>query len=77
MAADVAGVSYGTAAKTITAQTPAERVSAGIQAGKEMVGTWKNRASSFKSWTQSNMKKDRQRKAQLKRDIYGQPLKKK
>lgn len=71
MAADVAGVSYGTAAKTVTAQTPADRISAVRQAGKEMVGTWKNRASSFKSWTQSNMQKSRQRKAEIRRDIYG------
>ena len=77
MAADVAGVSYGTAAKTVTAQTPAKRVSAGIQAGKEITDTWKNRASSFKSWTQSNMAKSRERKAQIKKDIYGQTVKKK
>jgi hypothetical protein len=75
MAADVAGVSYKTAASNVTARTPAEKVSAGFQTGKEIVGTWKNRASSFKNWTQSNMQKSRQRKAEIRRDIYGQKKK--
>ena len=75
MAADVAGVSYKTVGEFAAAQNPSEKLSASMKAAGEIKSTWKNRASSFKSWTQSNMQKSRQRKAEIRRDIYGQKKK--
>lgn len=76
LAADVAGVDYSTIGKAVTADGPLEQGKLIGEALKQSVSTWKNRASSFKSWTKSNMEKDRARKEQMKHDIYGAQIKK-
>jgi hypothetical protein len=71
MAADVAGVSYKTVGEIAAAKGPKAKMQAYGKAGGEIVSTWKSRGAKFKKFTQDNMERSRNRKAQIRKDIYG------